>query len=84
MATVRTYPWVRHFLGTPTGHVVHLRRGQVVHEGVGQAFWFRPASSVLSEIPVDDQELPVFFPPPPPTTRTSPSRPASRTGSPTP
>jgi regulator of protease activity HflC (stomatin/prohibitin superfamily) len=61
MATVRTYPWVRHFLGTPTGHVVHLRRGRLAHEGVGQAFWFRPTTSVLSEVPVDDQELPVFF-----------------------
>jgi regulator of protease activity HflC (stomatin/prohibitin superfamily) len=61
MATVRTYPWVRHFLGTPTGHVVHLRRGRLAHEGVGQAFWFRPTTSVLSEVPVDDQELPFFF-----------------------
>jgi regulator of protease activity HflC (stomatin/prohibitin superfamily) len=61
MATIRTYPWVRHFLGSPTGHVVHLRRGRVAHQGVGQAFWFRPTTSVLSEVPVDDQELPVFF-----------------------
>ena len=61
MATIRTYPWTRHFLGSPTGHVVHLRRGRVAHEGVGQAFWFRPTTSVLSEVPVDDQELPVFF-----------------------
>jgi len=61
MATVRSYPWTRHFLGSPTGHVVHLRRGRVAHQGVGQAFWFRPTTSVLSEVPVDDQELPVFF-----------------------
>src|SRR6478735_3494055 len=61
MATIRSYPWTRHFLGSPTGHVVHLRRGRVAHEGVGQAFWFRPTTSVLSEVPVDDQELPVFF-----------------------
>ncbi|MCA5891799.1 SPFH domain-containing protein [Isoptericola sp. NEAU-Y5] len=61
MATIRSYPWIRHFLGSPTGHVVHLRHGRVAHEGVGQAFWFRPTTSVLSEVPVDDQELPVFF-----------------------
>ncbi|MBD5784974.1 SPFH domain-containing protein [Cellulosimicrobium terreum] len=61
MASIRTYPGARRFLGTPTGHVVHLRRGRVAHEGVGQSFWFRATTSVLSEVPVDDQELPVFF-----------------------
>lgn len=61
MATIKRYPWINHFLGTPTGYVVHLQRGSVRHQGVGQAFWFRPATSVLSEVPVDDQELPTLF-----------------------
>ena len=61
MASIKRYPWISHFLGSPTGHVVHLQKGQVRHQGVGQAFWFRPANSVLSEIPVDDQELPTLF-----------------------
>lgn len=61
MASIHRYPWLRHFLGSPTGYVVHLRGGRVAHEGVGQAFWFRPNTSVLSEVPVDDQELPVLF-----------------------
>ncbi|MBD8078574.1 SPFH domain-containing protein [Cellulosimicrobium arenosum] len=61
MTTIRRYPGARHFLGSPTGHVVHLRRGRVAHQGVGQAFWFRPSTTVLSEVPVDDQELPIFF-----------------------
>ncbi|WP_265521532.1 SPFH domain-containing protein [Oerskovia flava] len=61
MATVQRYPWLRHFLGSPTGYVVHLKSGRVVHQGVGQAFWFRPGTSVLSEVPVDDQELPALF-----------------------
>ena len=61
MATIRSYPGVRRFLGTPTDHVIQLRRGAVRHQGVGQAFWFRPATSVLSEVPATDQELPLLF-----------------------
>ena len=61
MATIKRYPWTSHFLGSPTGYVVHLQNGTVRHQGVGQAFWFRPASSVLSEVPVNDQELPILF-----------------------
>ncbi|MGO2654482.1 MAG: SPFH domain-containing protein [Pseudoclavibacter sp.] len=61
MATIKRLPGVRRFLGTPTGYVVHLRKGQLTHEGVGQAFWFSPATSVLSEVPSDDQELPLMF-----------------------
>ncbi|MFL4478047.1 SPFH domain-containing protein [Paeniglutamicibacter sp. ORCA_105] len=61
MATIKRHPWISHFLGSPTGYVVHLQKGAIRHQGVGQAFWFRPASSVLSEVPVDDQELPTLF-----------------------
>ena len=61
MASIKRYPWISHFLGSPTGYVVHLQKGEVRHQGVGQAFWFRPTNSVLSEIPVDDQELPTLF-----------------------
>ncbi|MGY3320743.1 SPFH domain-containing protein [Arthrobacter sp. TE12232] len=61
MASIKRYPWISHLLGSPTGYVVHLQKGEVKHQGVGQAFWFRPANSVLSEVPVDDQELPTLF-----------------------
>lgn len=58
MPDIATYPFVRHLRGTPTGHVRHLRGGRLVHDGTGLSFWFRPLSAVLSEIPVDDRELP--------------------------
>ncbi|GAB4087131.1 SPFH domain-containing protein [Myceligenerans cantabricum] len=61
MATIKKFPYLRRFLGSAAEHVVHLRRGKVVHDGVGQAFWFRPDVSVLSEVPATDQELPVLF-----------------------
>jgi regulator of protease activity HflC (stomatin/prohibitin superfamily) len=61
MADIARYPFVRHLRGTPTTHVQHVRNGRTVHSGVGAAFWFRPLSAVLSEVPVDDRELPLLF-----------------------
>ena len=61
MADIRAYPFIRHLRGAPTSYIRHTRNGRVVHEGVGQSFWFRPLSAVLSEAPVDDRELPLLF-----------------------
>lgn len=61
MAHITRRPFVSHYRGTGIGHVVHLRRGNVAHHGVGQSFWFRPRGAVLSEVPVDDRELPLVF-----------------------
>jgi regulator of protease activity HflC (stomatin/prohibitin superfamily) len=61
MADIRTYPLVRHLRGTATGHVRHVRRGRLVHDGTGLSFYYRPLSAVLSEVPVDDRELPLLF-----------------------
>jgi regulator of protease activity HflC (stomatin/prohibitin superfamily) len=33
----------------------------VRHVGVGLSFWYRPLIAVLSEVPVDDRELPLLF-----------------------
>jgi len=61
MAHITRRPFLSHYRGTGTGHVVHLRRGRVAHQGVGQAFWFRPLGTVLAEVPVDDRELLLVF-----------------------
>lgn len=61
MADIARYPLVRHLRGTTTTHIQHVRNGRTVHAGVGAAFWFRPLSAVLSEVPVDDRELPLLF-----------------------
>jgi regulator of protease activity HflC (stomatin/prohibitin superfamily) len=60
MADIKRYPLVRHFRGTQTGHVVHLSGGRVCAT-TGLSFWFRPLSAVLSEVPIDDRELPLHF-----------------------
>ncbi len=61
MADITTYPLARHLRATPTAHIRHLRNGKLVHDGIGLAFFFRPLSAALSEIPVDDRELPMLF-----------------------
>ena len=61
MADIQRRPLLRHLRGTPTTYVRYLRRGEPVHEGVGISFWFHPLSAVISEVPVDDRELPMLF-----------------------
>jgi regulator of protease activity HflC (stomatin/prohibitin superfamily) len=61
MADIRTYLLARHLRGTATTHVRHVRRGKLVHDGTGLSFFYRPLSAVLSEVPVDDRELPLLF-----------------------
>lgn len=38
-----------------------MRNGKVVDSGAGQAFWFRPRTSSISELPLDERELPLIF-----------------------
>jgi regulator of protease activity HflC (stomatin/prohibitin superfamily) len=61
MADVTRRLFLRHLRGAPTAWVRHVARGKPAHEGVGQSFWYRPLTAVLSEVPVDDRELPLLF-----------------------
>src|SRR5579862_9510388 len=61
MVDIKRYQLNGDLRGNQTMHVRHLRRGRVVREGTGLSFFFRPLSAVLSEIPVDDRELPLLF-----------------------
>jgi regulator of protease activity HflC (stomatin/prohibitin superfamily) len=61
MADIHSRPLLRHLRGAPTTYIRHLRGGSVAHEGVGISFWFRPLTAVISEVPVDDRELPMLF-----------------------
>src|ERR1700753_2143108 len=61
MADIKRFPLAWHLRGTPTQYVRHVRRGTVAHEGTGLSFFFRPLTAVLSEVPVDDRELPMLF-----------------------
>lgn len=61
MADITKFVFLRHLRANPTTHVRHLRNGTLVHDGPGQAFWFRPLTAALSEVPVDDREQPLLF-----------------------
>jgi regulator of protease activity HflC (stomatin/prohibitin superfamily) len=61
MADITRRMFLRHLRGAPTSWVRHYVRGRVRHEGIGQSFWYRPLTAVLSEVPVNDRELPLLF-----------------------
>ncbi len=61
MAEIRTYPIWRHLRAEPSVHILRFRRGKRVASGRGLAFWFRPLSTSVAEIPMDDRELPFLF-----------------------
>lgn len=61
MADITKFLFLRHLRAAPTTHVRHLRNGKLVHDGPGQAFWFRPLTAALSEVPIDDREQPLLF-----------------------
>jgi regulator of protease activity HflC (stomatin/prohibitin superfamily) len=61
VAVITRYPLIRHLRVAPTAHIRALRRGKVVRDGAGLAFWFRPLTAAMSEVPLDDRELPLLF-----------------------
>lgn len=61
MADITGFLFLRHLRANPTTHVRHLCNGKLVHDGPGQAFWFRPLTAALSEVPIDDREQPLLF-----------------------
>jgi len=61
MAQITTLPLLRHLRAEPTAHVLHYRRGALVRQGAGLAFWFRPIHTAVAEVPIDDRELPFLF-----------------------
>jgi regulator of protease activity HflC (stomatin/prohibitin superfamily) len=61
MADVTRRLHLRHLRGAPTSWVSHTVRGKARRAGTGLSFWYRPLTAVLSEVPVDDRELPLLF-----------------------
>lgn len=56
MARIKTYPFVSHLRADPSVYVQHLSNGNVRREGAGVAFWYRPGTAALVEIPLDDRQ----------------------------
>ncbi len=54
-------PFARHLRSDANMYIRHLRKGGVAHEGTGVAFWFRPHTAALSQVPLDDREQALLF-----------------------
>ena len=54
-------PIARHLRADTNMYIHHLRNGAVAHEGAGTTFWFRPRTSALSQVPLDDREQALLF-----------------------
>lgn len=61
MTTIRRYPLVSHAASNATRVLIEGRAGQLVNRGAGASFWFRPLTTVLSEVPVEDLEFGHIF-----------------------
>lgn len=61
MADIRPFLFGKHLRATPTNHIVHSRRGRVVHSGAGISFTFFPLNAAISEVPTAEAELSVLF-----------------------
>lgn len=61
MADITRRPFIHHLRADATSYVRHARRGHTRHAGAGLAFWFRPGTAALSEVPLDDREQALLF-----------------------
>ena len=61
MAEITRRPILNRLRADPSVHIRHVRNGTVRHEGAGVAFWYRPATAALSEVPLDDRQQTLLF-----------------------
>lgn len=61
MAQISRRPFVSHLRATATSHVVQMKKGKIKRSGPGLSFWFRPLTASLSEVPVDNRDMSLFF-----------------------
>src|SRR5258708_1362716 len=61
MSEIRKFFWMRHLRAEATSHILQFRRGALLREGRGLAFWFFPMAAAVAEIPVDDRDLNYLF-----------------------
>jgi len=61
MVQITRRPFVSHLRATATSHIVMMKGGKVRRSGAGVAFWFRPLTASLSEVPVDNRDMSLLF-----------------------
>lgn len=68
MATISSFLFCRHLRGESTAHLLFFKNGKLKTSGRGISFWFLPLGASITEVPLDETELPSSFTGPPPTT----------------
>lgn len=58
MAHISRYPFVRHIRADATSHIQYFKDGKRIRSGRGLSFWFLAQGASISEVPLDDRELP--------------------------
>jgi hypothetical protein len=61
MARISPHPVISHLRADASTHVIRYSGGRPVKSGRGLAFWFRPLTAAIAELPLDDQELTFLF-----------------------
>lgn len=54
MAQITRYPAFAHLRAEPNQYILHFSAGRLTREGKGVAYWFRPLSAAVAQVPVDD------------------------------
>ncbi len=61
MAEIIRRPFLNHLRADPSVHIQYFRNGVLRREGAGVAFWYRPATAALAEVPLDDRQQALLF-----------------------
>lgn len=56
MAQISRLLFARHLRSEPNQYILHYRRGKLVRQGAGLAYWFHPLSAAVAQVPVQDIE----------------------------
>lgn len=60
MASIRNIGLIAQLRSEASSHVIRYRRGRIRQSGRGLVFWFRPETSSIAEVPMDDREMTLF------------------------
>jgi regulator of protease activity HflC (stomatin/prohibitin superfamily) len=61
MAEIKRYGFMRHLRADAGVQVMRFRNGRPIRSGRGLAFWFVPHRASISELPMDDRDMVLFF-----------------------
>lgn len=61
MGHIARFPLLSHMRAESTVHVLRFRKGQLRSSAPGGSFWFRPLTTAVAEVPIDDREQSFVF-----------------------